>query len=506
MTDALLSDAERAALAREHLEFYIAEAHTTDMAGAFRGAAVPYAHHLEIIRVLTHHALGHSAIVMPRGAGKTILIQAYVEWMIGRASCGGDKEWAKRIRILLLSHSAHKAYSVSLAIMNTIEGPVYRAIFPEVKPSPVKWSQEEWRVAGNEGEPHPTFIAAGIDSPPLGGRFDLIIPDDIADEKNMMTGLQREKVRGTLSDTINPMLVPKTGRYIIASTRWAHDDPVWWAEARGFYKLERKALTKDEDGHWVSYWPERFPAEWLLAEWGKYRDSGNEKAFLRQYQNEVVPDEGLHFQAAWFTNRFDAPPAGGIGIIDSWDTASSIGRKRSSTAVVTGLIAQDYHIYIVYADKAQTVYGTTRDSVRSVAEKTGSGEQLIESKSTGEALLHDPVLTQGLNLQPWAPSGQRGASASKEQAAQWVTEYCARGWLHLPSEFYDRNSPLGGWLQAFWQDLLGYDGKDSPGADIVDALTNLVLRVQTERISVGLALQKPRELRWGKSQGVRMAL
>ena len=304
--------------ARRSLAVYLAIVHKTDMAEVEGGQAVPFAHHQRMIDVLTDGSLGHSLIVTPRGSGKTTLVQAWLEWELGRAS-GRGGNWAEETRLLYVGNTATQAYKVSNAIKNTIEfSDWYHAIFPKVRKFEGKWSETEWRVKGNEGQKDPTFQAMGITGPALGSRAGTIVLDDIADRENMATAYQREQIIYILTNVIKPILVPG-GRIVMPGTRWAYDDPYRWATDQGWYTLSMKAL---EEG--VSYWPERFPVEWLERE-----READPRAFSRQYQNEVAPDEGLMFRREWFP-RFDHLPDNQSALhkaVPIYETFPGWGRK-----------------------------------------------------------------------------------------------------------------------------------------------------------------------------------
>ena len=240
--------------ATQSLSIYLWAVHDTDMPEVHGGKAMPAAHHKDMIDVLVQDGYGHSLILAPRGAAKTKLLQALIEWRLGRASLGLDgfgRNWAKDFRVGYVCASASQAYGVSNAIKETIEfNTVYQAIFPKVRPNKKKWSEPEWNVWGQTTKDY-TFVAAGRGGPILGKRFHLIIPDDIAGEDERSSDLAtatkpRRDLIFWMENTMMKTLVPG-GRLIMAATRWYEGDPPEWAVEQGWHTLKMQALT-DCDG------------------------------------------------------------------------------------------------------------------------------------------------------------------------------------------------------------------------------------------------------------------
>ena len=84
---------------RNDLAAYLTLVHKTDMAERAGGWAKPAAHHYQMIDILTDASLGHTVLLYPRGAGKTTMVQAWIEWELGRASLRGGN-WAEEERLL----------------------------------------------------------------------------------------------------------------------------------------------------------------------------------------------------------------------------------------------------------------------------------------------------------------------------------------------------------------------------------------------------------------------
>ena len=514
--------------ARRSFPVYMTITHKTDMAGQHAGLALPAAHHLEMMKLLTAPDAGKEPVP--------------------------DKEWAKRIRFIYLSHAATKAYQVSLAIKQTIEeNLVYQAIFPQVKPDPKKWSEPEWRLKGNTGGAHANFTAGGIDSPPLGGRGDRIVLDDVGDEENMRTKTQREKVRHTLNFTVKPMFVPEQGRdahnvvivmprgaakttivqgfiewsigraslgypvshgFTVAATRWAWDDAVDWAiEEQGWEYIIRKAIVTDGEGNEHSYWPERFDLAYLQKE--RQLDP---RSFAQQYQNEVAPEEGLTFERWWFQRRFDALPSDIALRFEAWDLASSRGRKSDYSVGLAFVVARacpmcqgaPYHAFIPHMFRGKLTYGYLKPAMRDVYDLMGGYSSdhyiVVEKKSSGEALegegLHESAVpareSRYYPMHFRSALGEGQALGMRDEYLRVVADLCRQGRVHLPSdEFLRQRSQGGDWMPDFEQELFSFPEGNKD--DIVFALAHGVLEMEERMREHQRLLMRPRDpVPWAK--------
>ena len=501
--------------ARKDFGTYCGFVHKTDMPAYWEGGAVPFRHHDIMIDALTSD-VGHTCLVLPRGSGKTSIVQWWVEWMLGQASLTAKEnpDWAKNFRVIWLSHTATEAYEVSLAIKNTIEGVEnenYKACFPKVKPYNDKWSEPTWRIQGNQTQKSPTFKAGGIDSPPLGSRADIIVFDDIADSENMATILARKKIRATLDITVKPMLVP-TGRYIMPCTRWHDDDPVAWSREQGFHEIYMKALTEvpeeesfqDHDVlssgvRYRSYWPERFTVEWLLDERNK-----NPRAFARSYQNEVAPEEGLQFERIWFAdNRFDYLPEVWL-TFDSWDTAHGEGPGRSFSVGTSWAVTTDWHYYLTHVYRAQIPYSDLLDAIEDVSTRSSplgiEHGVIVEAKSSGLAVIQDRRM-RGVNIIRWEPAGQRGAKYTKLQLADAVSVVCSEGRVHLPTDLFVRRQGDNQWIVDFEHEIFSYGGE--PPDDQVDSFCQFLTYIEGFRMHNQYVARQPRRVYLAESTSTR---
>ncbi len=489
MASASLSEQELQELARATLSGYMSYVHRTDSPHLWDGQAVPAEHHKEMIAALKNDEVGNTLIVMPRGSGKTTLVQYWLEWKLGLASISGDKDWPNTWRAVFFSNSAHQAYRISNAIKATLESnTAFQALFPKVKPHKDKWSQEEWKVKGNTIK-DANFVAIGVGGPALGARALYMVFDDVADQENMKTQYMRTDLREWLNNTAMPILVP-WGRAVMTCTRWHWEDPAAWAKDRGWTHLFKRALEEDGGEH-TSYWPDRFSVEWLLHE--KAADS---KSFARQYQNQVVPDEGLVFQRWWF-RAYDQLPTEVLWKVQSWDTAAGLGRNRSYSAGWEAMVTPDFHIYLRDLRHGQYPWGQLKTVAKTYAQISKPDAIIIENASSGmqliEELREDPDIAP--RIFDWLPAGSGQKRGDKEALVAAAAEFCAQGRVHFPAEPYAKSHGQG-WLDTAESELFAYP--DGQNDDIVDSLCQMIFWVREQERRMRNR-PEPEALSWGRS-------
>jgi hypothetical protein len=195
------------------------------------------------------------------------------------------------------------------------------------------WGKQQLIVQRTINAVDPTLIAVGYGGSITGGHFDIIILDDIEDDKTVLNAPQRRKLRNWFFGTVGPMLNPG-GVMLGAGTRKHHDDLyahltrkkswtviqdvaiVRWPEAPSGevvdgedlhdvltstgeapkayeYIMGRDPVTGDEVledvvvyGDSEVLWPEERPIEYLLSELYEF----GSRLFYREFQNQVQDD------------------------------------------------------------------------------------------------------------------------------------------------------------------------------------------------------------------------
>jgi len=235
------------------------------------------------------------SLLAPRGFGKTSIVGSYIIWRIVR-----DPD----IRILIVTINQDKADEMMTFIQHNLEANKrLREIFGDQRGYSKEWSRSTLRVmrAGMSGRAHkePTLTVLGITSSMVGGHYDIIVLDDITDQKNSRTEHRRRELVRWYNMTLMPMLEPN-GQIISIGTRW-HDGDIhsYLWKSSNFVKKKYAAIIDEEKKKVL--WPERFSYE-KLKEIQKQIGS---VSFAMQYQNEIVSDEESPIKYEWIQYSTD---------------------------------------------------------------------------------------------------------------------------------------------------------------------------------------------------------
>jgi hypothetical protein len=169
----------------------------------------------------------------PRDHGKSSHLSiAYPLWRIAKNH---------NLRILLISRTSGVAEGFLSSIVTNIErndkyiewaqsvNPKGEGVVPQMKRS--RNQIEDWsgrQITVNRDDTtlkDPTITATGLFGQILSRRADIICLDDVVDQQNSMTELQRQKVIDWIETTVLPVLVPG-GTLIYLGNTWHADDVV----------------------------------------------------------------------------------------------------------------------------------------------------------------------------------------------------------------------------------------------------------------------------------------
>lgn len=257
-----------------------------------------------------------ACILAPRGHGKSeIFSKIFLLWRIIRN---------RNIRILLVTKADDLAVKLLKVIREELENN-QRLIndFGKFYDSNRTWRHDQVEIIRDKNLKDPTVEAVGMGGAITGGRFDLIILDDIIDSNSVISDTARAKSIDYVDGTLIPLLEP-WGECVGIGTRKHFSDvyakfvesPAWSCLVQAaiikfpakweIVKLTTPEIDSDGKEHWykaVIYgddkgevlWPERWSMEKLLMErWA------NPSAFDREYQNSIVSEETAMFKLAWF--------------------------------------------------------------------------------------------------------------------------------------------------------------------------------------------------------------
>lgn len=304
--------------------------------------------HLKMLAFQEAHP--RTLTLAPRGVGKsTALTVVRVIYELVRNP---------EIRILIASNTQIQAEVFLREIKQHLESnQAFIDVFGNLVGA--KWDTKEINVATRKGFAKESNVTClGVGGGIIGRHYDLIIGDDLVDEENSRTDVQREKFKIWFYKVLDPTLEPG-GREYMHGTRYYPNDH--------YEHIINSASTKDADGNQVpkenpstedfkfisfpaivdekediTIWPEKMTMEWLMA---KRRTMGR-AIFDSQYMNSTKAMEGKIFQ---YNNirYYDTPPDQ-LVIIQGVDLAISEKETADYFSIVT--VAKDEYNRIYLLD------------------------------------------------------------------------------------------------------------------------------------------------------------
>lgn len=237
-------------------------------------------HHQEILASQQDPVDGKQMTLAFRGAGKsTVGTIARVIFEILKNP---------NIRILIASNTQLQAEIFLREIRNHFEAnDKLREIFGDfVGP---KWDAREIVVKGRTAKhKESTVTCIGVGGPTASRHYDLIVGDDLADEENSRTELQRDRLWTWYMKSLIPTLV-STGRIYILGTRW-HPHDLYGTLLKNT-PLMKVCIIPAIKADGTSAWPEEWPIDKLL----KLKAEMGLIIFETQYQMNTTSMQGKIF-------------------------------------------------------------------------------------------------------------------------------------------------------------------------------------------------------------------
>jgi len=183
----------------------------------------------------------------------------------------------------------------------------YKLLFPHVKPSRLRfWTKERIYVERSKVYKDPTVEVYGILSSGAGGRCDILIADDIIDNRLVATPGLKRKVRSAFFDVFMNMLEVRGSQVVYIGTRWDSDDLT--SELLNNTAFEfRKMYVVNET--FDPLWPQVWTREELYRRW-KQDPYSFDKAFRqRPVSSETMfPYELFVVHSKWLLGTHPDPP------------------------------------------------------------------------------------------------------------------------------------------------------------------------------------------------------
>ncbi len=352
----------------------------------------------------------NGVVLAPRGSTKTTSLNTgFLSYLIARNP---------DIRIGLFSQKDKKAEAMSGAIRWVIsESEPFRELFGNLRGSS-KWTDSEWRRKGSRyaASKDMTMVTGGVNnSSAVSKRFDLIFCDDILDAENTYTIDRREKTEDWFWKTMKPAQAAEGASIIVVGTRWVEGDLYErLIDTNHWPSLVIPAITKDDNGNDVSYWPEVWPLERLYAE---RADIGWDN-FNCAYLNDISGNrEGLIFRREWFDpdGYFDELPRDRKFIYTMGVDLASSERERADYTARAIVAEDEFHEHWVLS-----VFRAKMESGHKQFVQDGAGAFPGISKIIIETNQHQSTLVQDLLNETTLPVVGRRTDTDKRTRARAV--------------------------------------------------------------------------------------
>ena len=230
-------------------------------------------------------------ILSPRGSAKSTVLNLFTAWVIGRHTSDG-----RPLQIIYCSYNIATAIPKSRIIKQIIDSSTFKKIFPKVRlragmQSDIGWSIDfDYAGIQRVGDEEFTLRAAGLRGSITSKRAHLVIVDDpIKSSSDIKNPAVRDEMNNNWSSVIAP-IVFEGGRCICLGTRFHPLDihKTMFIPKKGWKQVAQEALTYDNSGEPISYWPEQWSVNYLLGQ--KELDP---VAFAYQYQQQPVMTSDL---------------------------------------------------------------------------------------------------------------------------------------------------------------------------------------------------------------------
>jgi len=470
------------ALTEEYKQFYRSrlEHHTVYV----HNHVMPW-HQQVWAQALQDFSINRLVLIAPPKYGKSPTVLDYLGWRIGK-----DPE---NYHCIYVSNTSRQANKYSVALRDTIAySKQYRELYGLLPDVNKGWAENEWFIKrANQSDKDPTLQATGVGGPIIGATAQEVIYDDIADQENMATKYQREKLMDWVRKTPQTRLVPG-GRAVMICTRWHEEDPAAEFEKEGWVVIQIPAIREDGTLTYPEYWTAEALAE--------SRENLSDRDFEMIFQGHVLPAGGNIFKREWwrYWNQGLAPWQYEIehqmylpiqSVVQSWDTAFKDKQKNDFSVCETwGVVKNGYYLLDLWRGKAE--FPALKQVAVQLADKHKPIAVLIEDAASGQSLI------QELKASTRIPVIAVKVDSDKISRANAVTPMLEAGKAFLPE-------------QVSWRPAFEYEHEIFPGGahdDQVDATTqflNWIRRhaVEGPRQAAGVPKQSIWREGHGKGEG-----
>lgn len=188
------------------------------------------------------------------------------------------------LRVLICNETQDNTVKFISTMQAIIQSPIYRWLFPEVVPDPLKcrWNQTQLELRRTKHTPQPTIEGIGVGGASTSNHYDIIVNDDLCgkDARESPSVMEKAIYQRKLSWSL--MVNPAVSEIHDIGTRWHPFDVADWVEKNVTDVDEMKLTVWKEPG--VPWFPKFFPVQVLE----QIRREQGPVMWALQYLNEAV--------------------------------------------------------------------------------------------------------------------------------------------------------------------------------------------------------------------------
>lgn len=275
------------------------------------------------------------AVFLPRGHLKTSLISVgkTIQLILNN----------QNIRIKIVSYAYSKAAEIVTEIEGHLKNEKLIALFPEILyENPFaesdRWRENSFNVKRTRVVQGFTVEALGILTGNVGKHCDVIIFDDVHDDKNTATQELIQKV----DDRVRLFLsvLDPGGLRLYAGTRWKKED-VYGRLIKTIEHIRREDIEPigDPDGKPI------FPEKFTLEELAKVKAELGTHFYYLQYKNRVHDEEDIVFKEKWF-QWWKGMDRQWARVYILMDPAITLSKKSCDTVIQTICQTDENHFFV----------------------------------------------------------------------------------------------------------------------------------------------------------------
>ena len=291
-----------------------------------------------------HNSKEKLLLLAPRDHGKSYLSILYTVWRL----CTD-----RNAKILFVSATSGQAEKRLRLVKTYLESEAVIADWasgdlPPFRTPSTKWINTQIYLNRDVESIDPSLEAVGAGGAVTGGHFDVLVLDDVDDDKTTYTAGVRRKTREWLSGTIQPVLTRGGVMLVVGTRKHADDIYAHMIKDPTFNLIHDRAIIKMPDsyqfvtevdrtgrdvikditvqGEHEVLWSKHRPIEYLLKE----RATVGSRLFTREFQNEVQDADDAMFKTDWIDAALmrgrtlglrEMPPADKLRVVQAWDLA-----------------------------------------------------------------------------------------------------------------------------------------------------------------------------------------